>query len=136
MQSNQIASKTWFGRVVWLGILANCALAFWVLFGDANALMQMLDLGEVQSTLWLYNYAVLLVILSLFYIPAARDCVRYRANAWLLIVGRLIPAFIYFVGVAMGFMPEGFLWLGLADATIGFIQLWLLLRMVRTEQQG
>ena len=133
MQINQTLSKIWFGRVVWFGVLVNWAFAFWVLFGDANTLMEMLDLGEPQSTLWLYNYSVLLVILSLFYIPAARDCVRYRVNAWLLIVGRLIPAFIYFVGVAMGFMPDGFLLLGLADATIGFIELWLLLRIVRTE---
>lgn len=135
MQSNQALSKIWFGRVVWFGVLANWVFAFWVLFGDANALMQMLDLGELQSTLWLYNYSVLLAILSLFYLPAARDCVRYRANAWLLIVGRLIPAFTFFIGVVMGFMPDGFLLLGLADGTIGFIELWLLLRIARAEQQ-
>ena len=134
MHSHQTASRIWFGRVVWFGILVNWAFAFWVLLGDANTLMRMLNLGEPQSTLWLYHYSILLALLSLFYIPAAGDCRRYRANAWLLVISRLIPAFTVFTGVGIGFMPNGFLWLGLADTAIGFTQLWLLLRVVRAER--
>lgn len=134
MQSHQTTDQIRFGRVVWFGVLANWTFAFWVLLGDANALMRILHLGELQSTLWLYHYSILLAVLSLFYIPAARDCRRYRANAWLLVVSRLIPAFTVFVGVAISFMPNGFLWLGLADIAIGFTQLWLLLRIVRAER--
>jgi len=135
MQRNPTPSTTWFGRTVWFGVSVNWAFAFGLLFGDVNALMRMLNLGELSSTLWLYHYSIALTLLTLFYIPAARDCVRYRANAWLLIIARLISAFTFLIGVAIGFMPDGFLWLGLIDAAIGFTQLWLLWCIVRAEQQ-
>ena len=135
MQPNPTPGATGFSRMVWLGASVNWAFAFGLLFGDVNALMRLLNLGELSSTLWLYHYSIALALLTLFYIPAARDCVRYRANAWLLIVARLISALTFFVGVAIGFMPDGFLWLGLTDAAIGFTQLWLLWRIVRAEQQ-
>ena len=87
----------------------------------------------VESTIWLYNYCWLLIILSCFYIPAARDPFTYRANAWLLIVGRLLPSSTFFVGVWLGFMPKGFLTLGLADGIIGLIELYLLIMIFRDE---
>ena len=52
MQSHQTTDQIRFGRVVWFGVLANWTFAFWVLLGDANALMRILHLGELQSTLW------------------------------------------------------------------------------------
>jgi hypothetical protein len=55
---------------------------------------------------------------------------RYRANAWLLVVGRLVPASTFFIGVALGFMPAGFVKLGLGDSTFGIIELILLLRLI------
>lgn len=132
MESNY---RKWFRRVVWFGILANWGFAFWVLFLDASRLLAFLHLGPVESTIWLYNYATLLIILSCFYIPAAKDPHRYRANAWLLIVGRLFPASTFFLGVFLGFMPKGFLILGLADGTIGLIELFLLVRLIREESE-
>ena len=132
MESNY---RKWFRRVVWFGILANWAFAFWVLFLDASKLLTLLHLGSVESTIWLYNYVILLIILSCFYIPAAKDPHRYRANAWLLIVGRLLPASTFFLGVFVGFMPKGFLILGLADGTIGLIELFLLVRLIRAESE-
>jgi len=127
--------RKWFGRVVWFGVLANWGFGFWVLFIDPQRLLAALDLGEVNSTVWLYNYSVLLIILSCFYIPAARDPFRYRANAWLLIVGRLLPASTFFVGVFLHFMPKGFLRLGIADGTIGIVELILLIQTFRAERK-
>ncbi len=126
--------RKWFGIVVWFGILANWGFAFWVLFVDPQRLLATLKLGEVNSTVWLYNYSVLLIVLSCFYIPAARDPFRYRANAWLLIVGRLLPALTFFVGVFLQFMPKGFLRLGIADGTIGIVELILLIRTFRAAK--
>lgn len=131
--TTKTSTHRWFARVVWFGILANWAFAAWVLFCDPNALMRLFGLGELDTTIWLYNYSILLIILSFFYIPAARDCVRYRANAWLLIVGRLVPTTAYFVGVFVGFMPQGFVILGLGDGLIGLIELWLMRSIVRAE---
>ena len=120
-----------FQVIVWIGILLNWAFAV-MAFADPRQLIATLDLGAIDSTVWLFNYSVLLAILSCFYIPAAKDPLRYRTNAWLMIVGRLVPATTFFAGVSAGFMPSGFVKLGVADATIG-IAVLSLLRMVRAE---
>ena len=107
-----MSARALFKIVVLIGVLANFAFSIWVLFFDPNALLAQLNLGpQDRGLLWLYNYSVLLAILSLFYIPAALDPFRYRANAWLLVVGRLVPAFTFVLGVLTGYMPRGFLML-------------------------
>ena len=63
--------------------------------------------------------------------PAAHDPFRYEANAWLLIVGRLVPASTFFIGVWLGFLPEGFIRLGIGDSTFGILELILLIRLRR-----
>ncbi len=120
-----------FKYAVWFGILANCAFATYAIFVNPAQLLAWLGLGIVNSTIWLFNYSVLLVLLSCFYIPAARDPLRYHANARLLVACRLIPATTFFVGVFMGFMPRGFLLLGVGDGMIGLIELVLLVKVVR-----
>lgn len=126
----------WFRIVVWFGILVNWSFAAVAMLIDPNGLLSILSLGAVESTVWLYNYSVLLIILSCFYIPAAIDPFRYRVNAWLLIVGRLVPASTYFLGVMMGFMPSGFSTLGIGDSTIGIVELILLLLIFRTGKEA
>jgi hypothetical protein len=123
-----------FKIVVWAGVIANWTFAVWVVFFGAHTLLNKLGLGDVPSTIWIYNYSILLMILSLFYIPAAHDPFRYRANAWLLIVGRLVPASTFFIGVLLEFMPRGFLGLGIGDGAIGIVELILLLKIFRDEQ--
>ena len=120
-----------FTIVVWLGVLANWAFGIWAIFFNTASLLDTFGLGAVPSTIWVYNYSVLLIILSCFYIPAAHDPFRYEANAWLLIVGRLVPASTFFIGVWLGFMPEGFVRLGIGDATFGILELILLIRLRR-----
>lgn len=124
-------ARTLFRIVVWLGIVANWSFGIWVLFFDPHELLATLRLGPQASVLWLYNYAVLLMILSLFYIPGAHDPFRYRWNAWLLVVGRLVPASTFVLGVLLGYMPAGFLGLFLADGAFGVIELVLLLAIYR-----
>jgi len=119
-----------FTIVVLLGVFANWTFAVWAIFFNTESLLAMFGLGAVQSTIWVYNYSILLAILSCFYIPAACDPMRYRANAWLLIVGRLVPASTFFIGVALGFMPPGFAKLGFGDATFGIVELFLLIRLI------
>src|SRR4051812_19352582 len=100
-----MTARTLFKIVVLLGVLANWAFSIWVMFFDPNKLLAQFNLGpQDRGLLWLYNYSVLLAILSLFYIPAALNPFRYRANAWLLIVGRLVPASTFVLGAVMGYM--------------------------------
>jgi hypothetical protein len=123
-----------FTIVVWLGVLANWSFAFWAIFLNTASLLALFGLGAVESTVWIYNYSILLTILSCFYIPAAHNPYRYRANAWLLVVGRLVPASTFFIGVALGYMPAGFARLGIGDASFGIIELILLVRLLRDAE--
>ncbi len=128
----------WFKRVVWFGILANFTYAV-LAFVIPYELLTFLKLGSVDSTVWLFNYSVLLVLLSCFYIPAANDPYRYLVNSWLLVVARLIPATTFFIGVFVDYMPTGFLTLGIGDLTIGIVEgilLTLALRKSTIEKQG
>ena len=122
-------SRSLFRIVVYIGVAVNWAFGIWAIFLDPHRLLTTLRLGDQASVLWLYNYSILLMILSLFYIPAAKDPFRYRANAWLLIVGRLVPASTFLVGVMLGFMPRGFLGLMMGDGLIGLIELVLLIQI-------
>ena len=126
-----MSARTLFKLVVWLGAIANWTFAVWVFFFDPHRLLDTFNLGPVDRVLWLYNYSVLLTILSLFYLPAAHDPFRYRANAWLLVAGRLVPASTFVLGVALGYMPQGFLTLCMADGSFGVIELVLLLMIYR-----
>ena len=119
-----------FQVIVWIGILLNWAFAV-MAFANPHHLIAMLDLGAGDSTVWLFNYSVLLAILSCFYIPAAVDPIRYRVNAWLLIVARLIPAATFFIGVSIGVLADGFVKLGMADSLIGSAELVLLVLLLR-----
>jgi hypothetical protein len=129
-------ARTLFKYVVWFGILGNWTFAVFALFVNPYQLVNTLGLGPVSNSIWLVNYSVLLAILSCFYIPAAHDPFRYRANAWLLIVGRLVPASSFFLGVFFGFMPRGFLNLGIGDGLIGIIELILLVKLLQQAGPG
>jgi hypothetical protein len=115
--------NTLFSKVVWIGIIGNWIFAFGCIFFPEQ-LVTIFELGS-SSQVWMLNYAILLIILSCFYIPAANDPVRYRVNCYLLILGRLIPASVYFISTAISIMPKGFIATGFADLGIGLLQLYL-----------
>lgn len=119
-----------FQLTVWVGIVLNWTFAAYA-FTNPRHVIRSMDLGDITSTVWLFNYSVLLAILSAFYIPAARDPIRYRVNAWLLVAARFIPASTFFVGVATGFLAPGFVKLGVADSIIGAVELLFLVLLER-----
>lgn len=128
-------SEIWFRRVVLLGVLGNWSFAVGV-FINAHALVTRLNLGQLQSTVWLFNYSVLLSLLSCFYIPAAFQPHRYLVNCWLLVFCRLIPATTFFVGVYFSYMPGGFLMLGIGDASVGVTEAILLVLLLRHKESS
>ncbi len=78
----------WFGRVVWLGILANFALALPTLFLPDQTLA-MYSLPSASPSMWPSFAALLLILLSLFYIPAALRPLYYPLASWLTVGARL-----------------------------------------------
>jgi hypothetical protein len=81
-------AAVWFGRVVWLGILANVAAAIPTLLVP-DRLIAMLNLPAATPLVWPRFAAWLLILLSLFYMPGAIDLDKYRVTAKLSVFSRL-----------------------------------------------
>ena len=86
----------WFSRAVWLGIVANVVLAIPTLAAP-DQVIAFSRLPTVTPVVWARFAALLLILLSAFYAPAAIDPDRYRANAWLAVVSRLAGV-VFFIG--------------------------------------
>ena len=84
---NDTTAGRWLKRVIWLGILANLALALPTLAAP-DMMMEFVRLPTATPVLWPRFAALLLIILSVFYAPAATDLDRYRIVAWLAIGSR------------------------------------------------
>jgi hypothetical protein len=110
----------WFRRVVWLGIVANLALALPTIAAP-DQVVALSGLPTVTPHLWARFAGLLLILLSAFYAPAAIDPDRYRANAWLAVVSRLAGV-VFFMGEPtyrlLGFFDLVFL---VPEATLLFI---------------
>ena len=120
---NNTTPGKWFRRVTWVGILANLALALPTIAAP-DFVIERAGLPTATPDLWPRFAGLLLILLSVFYMPAATNPDRYRANAWMAVASRLVgvvfftfePAyrmFALFDGVF--FVPE-------------FILLWLATR--------
>ena len=79
----------WFMRVLWLGILVNLALAIATMALPAM-LLRLNRLPPAEPLMWAQFSALLLILLSIFYMPAGIDPDRYRFNAWMAVASRLV----------------------------------------------
>ena len=95
MSSDPAAAARWFSRVVWVGIAANLALAVPTLLVPER-LLEMSNLPITVPIMWTQFSALLLILLSAFYVPAALDPLRYTLVAWLSVLARLAGV-IFFV---------------------------------------
>ena len=91
-----MSAQRWFKRVMWLGIVANFGLAVPTLLAPER-MIEFVGLPMATPLLWPRFAALLLILLSLFYTPAAIDPVRYRLVALLTLVSRLAGV-VFFVG--------------------------------------
>ena len=85
---NNTPAGRWFRRVVWVGIAANLALALPTLAASSQVIA-MAGLPTATPDLWPRFSALLLVLLSVFYMPAGLDIDRYRTTAWFTVGSRL-----------------------------------------------
>jgi len=92
---NSDNAARWFSRVVWLGIAANLALAVPTLLVPAR-MLAFSNLPITDPLLWTQFAALLLILLSAFYVPAALDPRHYRLVAWLSVLARLAGV-VFFV---------------------------------------
>ena len=101
----------WLKRVIWLGIFANLALALPTLAAP-DFMIDRVGLPTATPVLWPRFAGLLLIILSVFYTPAATDLDRYRIVAWFAI-GSRAAGVLFFVPQAtyrmLGFFDLVFL---------------------------
>jgi hypothetical protein len=87
-------ARRWFRRVVWIGIVANLALAIPTLFAPER-MMALSGVPLATPATWTQFSALLLILLSTFYIPAAVDPDRYRVVAWMTVISRLVGTIFF-----------------------------------------
>ena len=116
-------AETWFRRVLWLGIVANLALAIPTLAAP-EMMIAFSRLPPATPILWPRFAGLLLILLSIFYMPAAVDPRRYRVVAWLA-VGSRLAGVIFFVG----FQAPEYHTLGYFDLVFFIPEIALLLAM-------
>jgi hypothetical protein len=126
----------WYAPAVWLGVLANI-LGFVVpVFLAPGWLLGRLHLPYMPyQDVWLRDAALLLLFLSITYLPSATDPIRYKVNAIVGAVGRLIFSLFWIWPVLFAGAPRGFLVVGALDGIIGLIQSILLYLLLREEDR-
>lgn len=117
------AESRWFRRVVWIGIVANCTLALPTLVAPER-MLALSNLPVPEPIMWTQFAALLLLLLSAFYAPAAIDPARYRPVAVLAVASRGAGvAFFLFL------QPEIYRMLGYFDLVFLVAEGWLLWRL-------
>jgi len=112
---------------MWLGIAVNVVVAVPALFSP-NTILGLLKIEAAATPIWVSFAANLLVLLSLFYIPAAIDPVSYRVNAALAVFARWAGVVFFTVAVFVLGQSQAYLTLGLIDLVFGLPLTILLLR--------
>jgi hypothetical protein len=129
--------SVWVARhtfLVWFGILLNAPFIVAFLFWPRWTL----DLFNIplEQLVWARAAAGLLMIISTFYVPAAIDLGRYRANAYIAVFpSRTFGATFFFLAVVLFGQPPGFLSISFVDALIGSTTLYCLIRIKALEKQ-
>lgn len=134
--SAQDTITLWTARhaiVVWVGILLNLVFIVPLLF-DPEWLLGLFNL-PLNQPIWARFAGLLLLIVSVNYIPATIDLERYRVNAWLAVFpSRAFGATFFFLAVFVFGAPAAFLLAILLDGTIGLASLYCLIRVTALEQ--
>jgi hypothetical protein len=120
---------------VWIGILMNFAFAVPLLVSP-EWILGLFGIPVPGHLIWPRFAALLLMILSIFYIPATLDIDRYRIFAWLAVFpSRSFGAIFFFLAVFVFGQPLGYLLGMVIDGSIAIATLWCLIRIVRLEQE-
>ena len=128
--SRTIDFAAWFGRATWLGILANFLLAIPGIFWPNATLGLAGQAPDLEHPVWPAFASLLLVLLSLFYIPGALDLRRYKATAILSVLARP-PGVIFFLWLWPRLYPA----FGYLDLALTLIQAPLLYLALRQQSQ-
>ncbi|MEQ9357463.1 hypothetical protein [Coleofasciculus chthonoplastes] len=123
----------WFGRVVWLGIIVNMFFVVPLCFFP-ETLLSWLHMQIPVPIIWVRAAGVLLLEISILYIPGAQDPYRYKATAWMSIFVTRGGGFsFFFIGVFFFGQELGFLSIAVVDFFFGLVE-GILLYLAMREQ--
>jgi len=87
-------SAAWFSRVVWLGIIFNLLFVAEQIFAPDMVNVGM-GVPVTGTTVWNVAHGAMVLALSLLYIPAAIDPLKYPLYSWMIVLSRLIAAVLW-----------------------------------------
>ncbi|MBB3233104.1 hypothetical protein [Halomonas stenophila] len=121
----------WFRFLVGFGFVTNMLLFALPALFTPRLLESLLNVGTTNTIQWLQNVGILLVIISVMYIPAIRDPFRYLFISFLLVAGRFSAGCLFLIGVLFIDYPDGMMALALNDLILSSIQAVALYFMLR-----
>ncbi|NEQ10380.1 MAG: hypothetical protein F6K63_04925 [Moorea sp. SIO1G6] len=125
----------WFGRVVWLGIIINVVFFVIPLLFFPEVMLSLLKMQIPVPIIWVRAAGLLLLEISILYIPGAIDPYRYKATAWMsILVTRGGGATFFITAVLLFGQDLGFLSIALVDLVFAVIQGILLFLALQTGQ--
>jgi hypothetical protein len=126
----------WYTRVTWFGIVLNCFFIFPLLLIPAFTL-QLLKIPVPDDLIFVRTAGLLLLWITIFYIPVSFDLKKYRTYAWLsAIPTRFGGASFFFIAVFVFGYPKGYLPIAFVDATIMTLWLIILFKVRALEREG
>lgn len=124
----------WFCRVVWLGIVVNMFFIIPLCFFP-EVLLSLLKMQIPVPIIWVRAAGLLLLELSILYIPGAIDPYRYKATAWMSVFLTRGAGATFFLSAVLFFGQElGFLTIALVDVFFIIVQGILLFLAMRNQQ--
>jgi hypothetical protein len=113
-----------------VGFAVNMVFAIPAFFAP-RLLETMFDVGTTDTTAWLRNVGILLMIISTMYLAVIQDAFRYIFIAYLAIAGRFAAGCFFLVLVLFADYPSGFKLLAANDLILSSLQVILLYLVLR-----
>jgi hypothetical protein len=119
-----------FRATMLLGFVVNILFAVPAFFAP-RFLEMLVNVGTTDTTVWLRNVGILLMIISTMYIAVFQDTYRYIFIAYLAIAGRFAAGCFFLVLVLFVDYPSGFTVLAANDLVLSSVQAILLYKVLR-----
>lgn len=116
----------WFRILVGVGFVANLIFALPAFF-TPRLLEQLINIGTANSTAWLRNVGILLIIISATYVPVIMDPFRYIILSAIIVAGRFAAGLFFLALLLAGDYPSGFRTLAVTDLSLSLPQAYLLI---------
>lgn len=121
MKYSYYTGLRWFRRLVWLGFVLNLVFVIPSLL-IPRTFETWFDFGVTNTVHWLQNVGLLLLMVTLLYLPVARDPFRYLFVTFLIVAGRFAAGLLFLIGVLYMNYPQGMWILAITDLVLSSLQ--------------